>query len=65
MLRTSQCGLCLAPLDDAPALHHRHLVCDVLNDPHVAGNEPTRQAQLAMKLFKQVEDLATGTARIK
>jgi hypothetical protein len=44
-------------LDDSPALHHGHPVGDLLDDTQVVGDEQVRQAELALDLFKKVEDL--------
>ena len=57
MLRPLQHGLARARLDDAPGLHHRHLVGDALDDADVVGDEQVGQAEFALQLLGQVEDL--------
>ena len=57
MLWPLQNSLADALLDDAPGLHHRHMVGDVLDDADVVGDEKVGQAELALQLFEQIEDL--------
>ena len=57
MLRPLQHSLARALLDDAPGVHHGHMVGDVLDDADVVGDEEVGQAELALQLFEQVEDL--------
>ena len=50
----------LAPvgeLGDAAEVHHRDPVADVLDDAHVVGDEDVGQAELALELLEQVQDL--------
>src|SRR5690242_19224991 len=43
-------------LDPTP-VHHRDLVCDVLDDADVVRDEEIRDAELALQLAQQVQDL--------
>jgi len=40
-----------------PGLHHGHAVGDVLDDADVVGDEQVGQAELALQLFEQIQDL--------
>ncbi len=40
-----------------PQVHHRHAVADVLHHAHVVGDEQVGQAQVALQLLQEVEDL--------
>ena len=44
-------------LGDPAEVHDRDPVADVLDDAHVVGDEDIGQAQLALELLEQVEDL--------
>ena len=45
------------PCSTSAALHHRHLVGDVLDDADVVRDEQVSDAELALQLAQQVEDL--------
>ena len=50
----------LAPvgqLGDPAEVHDRDPVADVLDDAHVVGDEDVGQAELALELLEQVQDL--------
>ena len=42
---------------DPPAVHHRDLVGDVLDDTDVVRDEQVRHTELALQLAQQVQDL--------
>ena len=44
-------------LGDPAEVHHRDAVADVLDDAHVVGDEQVGQAELALELLEQVQDL--------
>ena len=44
-------------LGDAPEIHDRDPVADVLDDTHVVSDEDVRQPELALELLQQVQDL--------
>ena len=44
-------------LGDPAEVHHRDPVADVLDDAHVVGDEQVGQAELALELLEQVQDL--------
>ena len=44
-------------LDDAPEIHHRDAVADVLDDREVVRDEQIGEAVLALQVDQQVDDL--------
>ena len=44
-------------LDDAPEIHHRDPVGDVLDDAEVVGNDDVGEVELALQALQQVDDL--------
>ena len=46
-----------APLDDASEVHHRDVMREVLDHREVVGDEQVGNAELALQLLEQVEDL--------
>ena len=44
-------------LGDAPEVHDRDAVADVLDDAHVVGDEDVRQPEFALEVLEQVQDL--------
>ena len=44
-------------LSDAPEVHDRDAIADVLDDTHVVGDEHVGQAKLALERLEQVQDL--------
>ena len=47
----------LGHLDDLAEVHHRDAVADVLHDREVVGDEEVGQAELALEVLEQVDDL--------
>ena len=56
-LRIAEHGGCAAGLLDAAFLHHDEVVGDVLDDADVVRDEQIRDAELALQLEQQVQDL--------
>ena len=50
-------GLALGQLDDRAEVHHRDAVADVADHAEVVGDEQVGQAELALQVREQVEDL--------
>jgi hypothetical protein len=44
-------------LNDAPQVHYRDPVADVLHDAEVVGDKQVGQAKLALQIDEQIEDL--------
>jgi hypothetical protein len=57
MARRGEDPLAVRDLGDAPQVHDRHPVADVLHHAHVVGDEDVRQAQLALEVLQEVQDL--------
>ena len=57
MLLLAEQVAAVGQLGDPAEVHDRHAVADVLDDAHVVGDEHVGQAELALELLEQVEDL--------
>ena len=47
-----------AQLDDAPEVHHRHPIAEVLDHGEVVGHEEQREVEATLEVAQQVQDLA-------
>ena len=57
MLGRAQYLVDRAALDDPPQVHHRNLVRQILDHGDVVRDEQVGQAEIALQLFQQIEDL--------
>eukprot|EP00825_Cyclidium_porcatum_P015894 TRINITY_DN19133_c0_g1_i1.p3 TRINITY_DN19133_c0_g1~~TRINITY_DN19133_c0_g1_i1.p3 ORF type:complete len:167 (-),score=13.20 TRINITY_DN19133_c0_g1_i1:37-537(-) len=57
MLRRAQHLFCPSPFDNTPQIHHSHVVGQIFDDCKVVGNEQIGDAQFALQLLQQIQDL--------